>query len=514
MSKKVLKATLAIGLLITAICSFGGTASAAAGGAIVGLGSKCLDNRNGSTADNNPVQIWTCLTGSTRQLWTWTGDATIRTQNRCLDARFSGTVNDTAAVINTCNGSASQKWALRADSTVVNTNSNLCLNVRNAITTNGNPIVLSTCSTAASQKWNISKAVVALPQTAPTAHASVPAGIKNTPKPIITIVTTGAPEFEPWMQNVIKPLIEQWYPVLGDYYAYPDYAPAKNITITVDPTYNGVAYAPGSSIVLGANYFRNNQSDAGAIIHEATHVVQSNPASGVSNFPGWLIEGSADFARDQLYKDRTPRLATATETYLDGYVPAANLLEFARARSTTPNFIRTLNVAAWRGQYNDNLFKQHTGSSIAQLWTGLTGQTITSFGAISNGMSGKCLDLPNYSTTDGTRIQIQTCNSSDAEKWIFIGLNGSATSGVIKGYGYKCLDVAGAGTTDGNAVWYYSCNYSDAQLWTRQSNGSLLNRNANKCLQPVNQVDNNGTQLEIRSCDGSAAQSWTLPSNL
>jgi hypothetical protein len=34
-----------------------------------------------------------------------------------------------------------------------------------------------------------------------------------------------------------------------------------------------------------------------------------------------------------------------------------------------------------------------------------------------NPQSGKCLDDPGSSTTDGTQLQIYTCNATAAQKW-------------------------------------------------------------------------------------------------
>ncbi len=38
-------------------------------------------------------------------------------------------------------------------------------------------------------------------------------------------------------------------------------------------------------------------------------------------------------------------------------------------------------------------------------------------GSLKNTNSGLCLDDPNSSTTEGTRLQIYTCNGTAAQKW-------------------------------------------------------------------------------------------------
>ncbi|MEU4569992.1 ThuA domain-containing protein, partial [Micromonospora sp. NPDC023956] len=58
------------------------------------------------------------------------------------------------------------------------------------------------------------------------------------------------------------------------------------------------------------------------------------------------------------------------------------------------------------------------------------------------GLGGKCLDVRNSGTADGTQIQIHACNASAAQVW-------SVTpGGPVRALG-KCLDVSGGGSADG-----------------------------------------------------------------
>jgi hypothetical protein len=38
-------------------------------------------------------------------------------------------------------------------------------------------------------------------------------------------------------------------------------------------------------------------------------------------------------------------------------------------------------------------------------------------GSLYNPQSGKCLDDPNSSTTEGTQLQLWDCNGSNAQQW-------------------------------------------------------------------------------------------------
>jgi predicted alpha-1,2-mannosidase len=127
-------------------------------------------------------------------------------------------------------------------------------------------------------------------------------------------------------------------------------------------------------------------------------------------------------------------------------------------------------------------------------------------GPITSGIAGKCVDVKQSGTANGTAIQIYTCNSTNAQKWTVPG------DGTLTAFG-KCLDVSNSGTADGTKVQLYDCNGSGAQKWTYNSTAkSLTNPGSGKCLDDPNSSTADGTQLQIYTCNGSTAQQWTLPS--
>ncbi len=56
--------------------------------------------------------------------------------------------------------------------------------------------------------------------------------------------------------------------------------------------------------------------------------------------------------------------------------------------------------------------------------------------AIKGVASGRCLDVPNASTTDGTAVQLYDCNGRTNQQWEL------TSSGELRVYGNKCLDAA------------------------------------------------------------------------
>jgi beta-glucosidase len=120
------------------------------------------------------------------------------------------------------------------------------------------------------------------------------------------------------------------------------------------------------------------------------------------------------------------------------------------------------------------------------------------------GYEGLCLDLTSDNDTNGTAVDIYTCNGTNGQQWT------QEPNGTIHADG-KCLDVIGGGTANGTLVDLYTCNGTGAQIWQPQSGGALYNPQSGKCLDDTNASTTPGTQAQIWSCTGSANQSWTLP---
>ncbi|MFB7248262.1 glycosyl hydrolase [Streptomyces populi] len=117
---------------------------------------------------------------------------------------------------------------------------------------------------------------------------------------------------------------------------------------------------------------------------------------------------------------------------------------------------------------------------------------------------GKCLDVDNAGTTDGTKVQLWTCNNTGAQKWTV------AADGTVKALG-KCLDVSGGGSADGTKVQLWTCNGTGAQKWTAQTDGAVRNPQSGKCLDISGGGTADGTKVQLWTCNGTGAQKWTLP---
>jgi hypothetical protein len=132
-----------------------GAGGAAAGQVTSGIAGKCLNNSNGSTADGNPIQIFTC-NGSAAQLWQVPGDGTLRIAGKCMDVTSSGTANGTRIQLFGCNGTGAQQWSHNATTrALVNPQSGRCLDDPGSSTVDGTQLQLFDCNGTAAQQWTL-----------------------------------------------------------------------------------------------------------------------------------------------------------------------------------------------------------------------------------------------------------------------------------------------------------------------------------------------------------------------
>jgi endo-1,4-beta-xylanase len=122
-------------------------------------------------------------------------------------------------------------------------------------------------------------------------------------------------------------------------------------------------------------------------------------------------------------------------------------------------------------------------------------------GPLKGVASGRCVDVPNAGTTDGTQLQLWDCHGGTNQQWAF------TDAGEFRVYGNKCLDAAGTGT--GAKVQIYSCWGGDNQKWRLNSDGTVVGVQSGLCLDAVGAGTANGTQLQLYTCSGSGNQRWT-----
>ncbi|MGK4578893.1 ricin-type beta-trefoil lectin domain protein [Kitasatospora sp. HPMI-4] len=146
--------TMSVGY-VAAYTTNGGSGNGGSGGPVVGYGGLCLDDRSGSTADYNPVQVYTC-NGTPAQQWTFVqAGTTLHALGKCLDINGGGTANGTTVDLYTCNNTAAQVWIPQSNGSLYNPQSNKCLDDTGWSTTPGTQVEIWDCTGGANQQWKL-----------------------------------------------------------------------------------------------------------------------------------------------------------------------------------------------------------------------------------------------------------------------------------------------------------------------------------------------------------------------
>jgi hypothetical protein len=129
----------------------GGTSSGGATGPITGYEGLCLDDRSASTANFNPIQVFTC-NGTSAQQWTPGSTNTVQVLGKCLDVDAAGTANGTTVDLYACNGTGAQTWIPQSNGSLVNPSSGKCLD-DTGFGGSGTQVQIWTCTGGTNQKW-------------------------------------------------------------------------------------------------------------------------------------------------------------------------------------------------------------------------------------------------------------------------------------------------------------------------------------------------------------------------
>ncbi|HEY3607688.1 MAG TPA: ricin-type beta-trefoil lectin domain protein [Pseudonocardiaceae bacterium] len=128
-------------------------------------------------------------------------------------------------------------------------------------------------------------------------------------------------------------------------------------------------------------------------------------------------------------------------------------------------------------------------------------------GALHAVGAGKCLDVPNASTTAGTQTQIWDCNGGANQVWTHTSA-GQLT--VYSGINQMCLDANGRGTSPGTKVDIWSCDGGANQQWQLNSNGTVTGVQSGLCLDVTGAGTTNGSSVELWTCNGQSNQQWAI----
>ncbi len=124
-------------------------------GPVVGYGGLCIDDRGASTANFNPVQVYTC-TGTAAQQWTVAeAGSTPHVLGKCMDINGGGTADGTTVDLYDCNGTAAQVFIPQLNGSLDNPQSGRCLDDTGWSTTPGTQLQIWDCTGQANQRWSL-----------------------------------------------------------------------------------------------------------------------------------------------------------------------------------------------------------------------------------------------------------------------------------------------------------------------------------------------------------------------
>jgi hypothetical protein len=130
----------------------------------------------------------------------------------------------------------------------------------------------------------------------------------------------------------------------------------------------------------------------------------------------------------------------------------------------------------------------------------------TANGALRGTPSGRCLDVPGLTATNGTQVTLWDCTGAENQVWTY------TTTKQLLVYGAKCLDALYPNNAAGTRVAIWSCNGQANQQWNLNANGTVTNVQSGLCLDPTNNGTANSTPIQLWTCTGQANQQWTVPS--
>ena len=131
--------------------------------------------------------------------------------------------------------------------------------------------------------------------------------------------------------------------------------------------------------------------------------------------------------------------------------------------------------------------------------------------------TGKAIDVPNGSTTNGTVLQQYAALNSDAQKFS-IKKNGPNWKIALKANTNKCIGPAGNGTANFTRVEIQDCNGTATQDWNITADANtggfqIKGVAANRCLDVSGGSTADGAPMQIYDCHGQGNQRFKLSSS-
>ena len=134
------------------------------------------------------------------------------------------------------------------------------------------------------------------------------------------------------------------------------------------------------------------------------------------------------------------------------------------------------------------------------VWAGLGTASAAANAPVRAAGSGRCLDVPEASTANGTQLILFDCNGASNQAFT------TTSSRQLQVMG-RCVDANG--TAPGAKVTIWQCNGGANQQWTFNSNGTVTNGASGLCLDVFNANTANGSLIDVWTCNGGDNQRFS-----
>jgi len=140
-----------------------------------------------------------------------------------------------------------------------------------------------------------------------------------------------------------------------------------------------------------------------------------------------------------------------------------------------------------------------TGQAVAPGTSGGGGGGTTGTDLLRSTSAGKCIDVPNGSTANGTKVQLYSCYEGANQQFTYTSAQELRVLG-------RCLETTSG--TNGTLAQISSCTSANSQKWTFGSDGTIRNVGySGVCLDVYSSA--NGAPVQVYSCSSGSNQKWT-----
>lgn len=165
--------------------------------------------------------------------------------------------------------------------------------------------------------------------------------------------TTLAPELTGWVDEELKPTVDEWYPKILKLLDSKGYRPRRDLVISFTHGVGRAAVTNDYRISCDIGFFTQHTSGEaeGVIVHELVHVAQqySTPVN-----PGWLANGVPEYIRWFLFEpdEVRPKVDFAKDSPYENSKAAGAFLAYL-AKVHGEEMVRQLNAAIREGRYRE-----------------------------------------------------------------------------------------------------------------------------------------------------------------